>query len=335
MKIYNEVVIDMNTNEVVSEDSFEYDGELMLCGGGGGAGAGEIAYPGYIEDFHEAVLGIATAGTTQSITDAAEAIKAVQDGTSPYASVTAYEPDGGIDSVYSRYIEYDAYVSAYNETTHFQDLVDVAYDKYDSKVMSQTAINDAVEQYDKRTQRTYAQALNRFAGPMADIGAVNSSAFIIGTALMEADRQRDTNEYNANQSLAFHNLKVQAVTNASSQLGSMLLQKIELHKASATMLQEFERMKHVMKGEQEARNTELSRADALWDLEALVKGASIISYPSGAGYIPDKPSKTSSALGGALSGAATGAAIGSVVPGLGTAVGAGIGAVVGAIGGAV
>lgn len=35
-KIYTEVVIDMRTNEVLSEESFDYEGDLALCGGGGG-----------------------------------------------------------------------------------------------------------------------------------------------------------------------------------------------------------------------------------------------------------------------------------------------------------
>jgi hypothetical protein len=34
MKIYNKLVLDMNTWEVLEEDSFEYDGPLALCGGG-------------------------------------------------------------------------------------------------------------------------------------------------------------------------------------------------------------------------------------------------------------------------------------------------------------
>jgi len=33
MKIYTEVVIDMNTCDVVSEESFDYDGPMVMCGG--------------------------------------------------------------------------------------------------------------------------------------------------------------------------------------------------------------------------------------------------------------------------------------------------------------
>jgi len=35
MKIYKKIVIDMTTDEVMLEDSFEYSGELAYCGGGG------------------------------------------------------------------------------------------------------------------------------------------------------------------------------------------------------------------------------------------------------------------------------------------------------------
>ncbi|MFA7256044.1 MAG: hypothetical protein WC047_00515 [Kiritimatiellales bacterium] len=38
MKVYNSVTIDMSTGETISEDSYEYHGDVALCGGGGGGG---------------------------------------------------------------------------------------------------------------------------------------------------------------------------------------------------------------------------------------------------------------------------------------------------------
>jgi len=40
MKIYNKIVLDMNTLETLEEDSFEYTGPMTWCGGGGGGGKG-------------------------------------------------------------------------------------------------------------------------------------------------------------------------------------------------------------------------------------------------------------------------------------------------------
>jgi hypothetical protein len=38
MKIYDEITINMETGEIMSERSFDYDGPLVLCDGGGGGG---------------------------------------------------------------------------------------------------------------------------------------------------------------------------------------------------------------------------------------------------------------------------------------------------------
>ena len=41
MKVYNKIVIDMATDRIVAEDSFEYFGEIAYCGGGGTS----VSYP--------------------------------------------------------------------------------------------------------------------------------------------------------------------------------------------------------------------------------------------------------------------------------------------------
>ena len=48
-------------------------------------------------------------------------------------------------------------------------------------------IEKAVSGFRKRALKTHLRSVNRFAGGMADINAVNSSAFVIGMALLESD----------------------------------------------------------------------------------------------------------------------------------------------------
>ena len=96
---------------------------------------------------------------------------------------------------------------------------------------------------------------------------------------------------------------------------------------------ELNRNATIFKKEQYSQDVEYDRTDALWDIEVIGKGASVMAAPGGGQYMPEKPSTIASAASGALSGAATGAAIGSVVPGVGTTVGAGVGAVLGLLGG--
>ena len=62
MKIYNKIVLNIFTGETVYEDSFEYEGEVALCGGGKGGGGDDgdqivtVRYAPYIEAKHSAFL---------------------------------------------------------------------------------------------------------------------------------------------------------------------------------------------------------------------------------------------------------------------------------------
>lgn len=44
MKIYNKIVWDIETLEVLEEDSFEYTGPIALCGGGGKSKSSSVEY---------------------------------------------------------------------------------------------------------------------------------------------------------------------------------------------------------------------------------------------------------------------------------------------------
>jgi hypothetical protein len=42
MKIYTKLVIDMTTDEILEEESFEYSGPVAQCGGSGGGGGSSV-----------------------------------------------------------------------------------------------------------------------------------------------------------------------------------------------------------------------------------------------------------------------------------------------------
>ncbi len=58
-------------------------------------------------------------------------------------------------------------------------------------------IANAVNGFRKRALKPHLRAVNRFAGGMADINAVNSSAFVIGMALLESDFTDNVTDYQA------------------------------------------------------------------------------------------------------------------------------------------
>jgi hypothetical protein len=61
--------------------------------------------------------------------------------------------------------------------------------------LTSSNIDDVVEHFEAGLLRTHLQSVNRFAGGMADINAVQSSAFVIGMALLESDFRRDVSEF--------------------------------------------------------------------------------------------------------------------------------------------
>ena len=80
---------------------------------------------------------------------------------------------------------------------------------------------------------------------------------------------------------------------------------------SSKVLTEINRIRTVLKSEEEQRNAEYDVLEATWDMDLFQQGANIISAMAGS-VVPTqaKPTKTQSAVGGAFSGAAIGAQVG-------------------------
>lgn len=320
MKIYNSVSIDMKTLEVVEEDSFEYEGPLMLCGGGGGS-AGSVQFPTEISDVLDDWLGASGDFAGTNVSNEMEALQ----GNSPYATVNSFNPDAFVSAVQSRFDYYDTLVKAIDEHTDWDTFFDNVKDKVDS-IISDSYIESVVDEYDDDTKDEWGDTINRFAGGMAEINAINSSAFIIGMALMENQRLRAVRKLRASLVLDFEKVKLQMYQQGLNDMIRMYAFKLDVDRAATQTLAEINRVSAVLKKEQYIEDIELDVEDTLWDIKVFQYGGRVMASPSGAAPIPDKPSKAASALGGALSGAAQGAAIGGPI---GAVVGAGAGYVAG------
>lgn len=88
MKIVTKCEISWDTLEVTNEESYEYEGPVVECKGGGSAG--EVDYPDYMKAVHEDWL---TQSGTDSIEDSITSKMNTALGSSPWATKTAYNPD--------------------------------------------------------------------------------------------------------------------------------------------------------------------------------------------------------------------------------------------------
>lgn len=64
-----------------------------------------------------------------------------------------------------------------------------------NQVLDGDPFDDIVQAFERRNQRTFARSVNQFTAGMADINAVQSSAFVFGMASLESDRMQDVAEF--------------------------------------------------------------------------------------------------------------------------------------------
>lgn len=332
MKVYNEVTINMNSGEVIGEDSFEYSGDVALCKGGGGGGSGAVDYPDYMEEVHEDWLrgAVPSTLTTENIT----AIMASAIGASPFSGETAYDPDTELDKVDTALSGFNTVIDALSHNTDWATTIAAVIAAIDASVITTTYINDDVNEYaEVLDDQIESQTLPRFEAGMSDINAVISSSFPIGRSNIEGHRNRDVAKHASNLRLQLSTQRNEMTVNSTSAALDMLMKRVQFEGMYAQLIADAKRIRVVASKEQVDQDLVIAESDARWDLEVFQYGANVLAAIGGGTVTapPSGMSKGASALSGAMAGASIGA-----TPGLAAATGGwsiGIGAAAGLLGG--
>jgi hypothetical protein len=213
--------------------------------------------------------------------------------------------------------------------------------------------------FEIRARRDHLKDLNVFNAGMAQVGSVQTSAFVIGTAVLIRGMEDRIAQFDADFSgtmtkaafdsfmLAFRDEAMRVLGNkmqdhleSNRQKATYILQatgmmvdtmrtRLNFEQAGASLKTEYSRVSVVAHGEQYEKDLDYDERYALWDLELFQRGANIFSAVSGS-VVPAgvRTNRVSSAIGGALGGAATGAAVTG-----GNPIGIGVGAALGGIAG--
>lgn len=304
--------------------------------GGGGGASGAVTYPDWVEDILEPWVTGATVTTNMN-----DAIANAQTA-NPYAFKDA--PDytlfatkrtndlqddlDALDSVFNAYS-----LALSNIPQNWNDVYDTILDHVKTKV-SDEYVTEEIEALDDLLQDpldTNLAILDR-SSQLNGIWMTSAIAFAKGKVVTEHDKVitlKGAELRNATFSINFQ--KSFEVAQAETQLRVQgLINQINVTLVRFNSQMDLRRLDHTAQVDEFNQDITLDHKEALWNIEALLKGSQIMSVLSGASFVPDKPGMLQSALGGAATGAGTGAMIGSVVPGVGTAAGAGIGALIGA-----
>lgn len=271
---------------------------------------------------------------------------------SPYDGETAPDPDDYMDATATWHTQgrlnalttvVDAF--AYSETdvesvhtserSSIESMIDKALEVA-SDTLPSSILSDVREAYEKQVKRTFMQSVSRMAASMADINAVNSSAFIFGLSNLERQMMDDVDRFTAGQGIDIFRAYVQAfIASFNMHMQTMVSQKateIAANHDLAAIQTDANRLRHAADLQEHRYQMTLDAEEVLWDFKLYQYGANMLSAAGGAQIPPAEMSTAQGALSGALSGAGMGAKIGSAT-GIGTGLGAGIGAVTGLLGG--
>lgn len=232
MKIYNKVVMDIDTFEILEEDSFEYDGEIALLKGGGSV-AGTIDYPAYIKEIHSDWLAntnpsgtdhetIAVGGDITSLINTGLAADSPYTYVSRPSSAIAYDPDTYLTAIQTQYNSFETEAESLNESTNWGAYMNTVINKLDNGTtfpnvdilgglsnavsdaitaaniaLASAPITNIVNGYENEQLIRFKRSVSRFSASMAEVNAVQTTSFAMGLALMESEFNNDVNRFEA------------------------------------------------------------------------------------------------------------------------------------------
>ena len=279
--------------------------ERLCCekGGssGGGGSSGRVDYPAYIKNSHKWLLNGMGADGTGGVTGAIETAKL----DNPYDALnnpdwaTAVDPDGYLSSM-------DTALAKFSPATDpiaglLDSFVASAVGYWDNNVVTSTHTNAAVNDFALRQFNQYSKALNRFRANMSGIGAVNTSAFAIGEALITAEHTRAISDFQSDIEIKHDTERSSGILQYADLLSRIQNFLYDAQREAARMGIETERIKLTAKSEEQTQNLEIDSRDALWEIELYQKGANVLAAHSGGTVSTGRSqSKLGTALGGAL-----------------------------------
>lgn len=291
-------------------------------GSGGGGSSGSVDYPGYMKDRHSALYDM--------MRDEVSEAKAHN----PYVGMQAHNPASMIKEMFATVDYYDAVIREFDPVQVWETLMGsvprVIFDMLDMK-----PLQDYIDQQKIRLRHGIEdEVLPKYRRGMQDIGAVMTSAFKIGEALLWMREMEEEaaleKEFKGKLALAAYEYSFKS----TGDIINLTLQKIAYHKDVMHYNLEVLRMGYAaMKEFQDSANI-YKIEQTKWKLEMdkyLMDSLGSIASSAGTSYSTSTGggSRVSSAIGGALAGAGAGAMVGGPT---GAAVGGAIGLAAGLFG---
>jgi len=288
-----------------------------------------VDFPDYMKDVHaywlDGTTGCGTGGLVNSI--------GVAIAGNPFAGLTGYDPSSDITAMEAAITAFQAIITTLDAHTDYDTYSNAASAQIDVIFAPATDIATRVAAHaNELDTEITSKVYPRFEAGMRDINAVMSSAFTLGKAMIEMDRNDKVDKFAADMEFQAMTKRADLVQAATAEMVRIALQEVEYGRSiMATTLDE---KRIAIAAEQDFKTETKAIAGDLgrWPLEAYKYGANMLAGISGGTTesVPVDGNKTARIIGSGLSGAAAGAMIGNSISG---STGAGWGAAIGGIAG--
>ena len=295
MKIYAKIVYDIESGETIYKESFNYQGPVALCGGGGNGGDTEttIRYAGYIESKHQAFLNEVQTKRIATVDD------------SPFTGYTDIIIDDAffgagylISSFPSLYDMYGKFMAGLD--------IDVLYSQLFEDTVNAPEVSNLVSaEAALMDDDIDTNIIPRLIVGQRDINSVMASSFIVGKAVIEDARVKSLSRFSAE-------LKYRLIPIALERW------KIHLDWNKLVVGIYAEIMKFYFSAKVDVNDANYTKAaqDKLWPFTVLEFERAALGALQGAMNTATDVAGSSTAakvLSGALTGAAMGATVGSAI----------------------
>jgi hypothetical protein len=288
-----------------------------------------VDYPTYMQTVHGYWLdGTGSVGHGGLVSAIASALS-----TNPFNSLTGYDPSTAITAMAAAITAFQNIVTALDGHTDYDTYSTAAAAQVDAIYAPTTYINNKVAAHASALDTEITtKVIPRFEAGMRDANAVMTSAYVIGKAIIEMDRNDKVDKFRADLVFQADNKRADLIQSATSEMVRIFLQKTEYGRViMATTLDKL-RLEIAAQQDYKTETKAIAGDKGRWPLEAYKYGANMLAGISGGttGSVPVDGNKTARIIGSGLSGAAAGAMIGGAIGGDS---GKGWGALAGGIGG--
>lgn len=301
---------------------------VMSVGSGGGGGAsGAVDYPAYQKQIQCDWLAggnyddIGSLSNLNPGNDVTSLLNSVI-GNSPFTTAAAYDPSTRVtdmESVVDGILaQVETHVDNFNtDLNGLFSILSMSMDTYNGD-QSLDDLEDYIDSLSTLDQ--VEQEISQFNVGMDNIGAVGSSAWVIGRGIIAAGlidtklrakvelaKLKDGKAKAIGMTSEDRSVKLAQLTLDAKKTALMVLVEA-INKVSGLDI-EVQRLAIIAFKEQVEKDIKIEKQDALWDLTAFAMGANVMaSIAGGTVSTPlDTPSDAQSAIAGGLSGAAAGA----------------------------